>query len=735
MSNTKTTDQERNPSRWRLPIILIVIAITAALLLFIYNLYVSNQKNAIWTERITTMRDRSEKVATIVSTTEEAVWPLVNMEAEIINSGQFQTTDELRAELVKIVRTSVYKYSCALAIDEDGKYLASDGGSAALGNVDFLLDVLDYGSGTALINLPHMGNQKEYIAFIVPAEGIIQANHMNIMFAALCIDADEFGQKLNVTGNQTGSDTIIVRFDGRRVFSSNTQKNNLLNGYNLFSELRKCTFTQGSADVLIDAIKNGRISVAEFKENGIEYLISTGSGTKDWSIMNITRTDTIGTSIADYMQTTTLYLSVIFIVIFLLLGGLGIMLYRQYKDRMKHEKEEMEKESLRQIAEKEKAASAAKTEFLSNMSHDIRTPINGIMGMTTIAKRHLGDSNPAVKECLDKIDGASNHLLSLINDVLDMSRIERGKTQIAHEPMDIVALAENCGSIIQGQMQGRDLDFVCDTSGVINRFVIGDELHIRQILINILGNAVKFTPDGGYIRFMLAETSEDDFNLYTFTIADNGIGMKPDFVKNIFEPFSQEDGGARTKYKGTGLGMAITKQFVDLMGGSIEVESVYNKGSTFTVTVPLMADDTHVEEEQDEVIVDLNGLRILLVEDNELNQEIAQDILEEEGATVEVADNGQVAVDKFIGNPPDTYDLILMDVMMPVMDGLEATRQIRASAREDGRTIPILAMTANAFEEDKRKVLEAGMNAHLSKPIQLDQLFREISNHVKRKGD
>lgn len=674
------------------------------------------------------MRDRSEKVATIVSATEDAVWPIVNMEAEMIRSGQIQTVEELTSELNKMVNATIYENAFALAIDEDGKYLASDGGTALLDDVGFLLDALEYGSGTALKSLSHTDGQKDYIIFAKPAQGSIPENQTDILFVAFCIDADEFGRMLNVTGNRNDSDTVIVRQDGRRVFSSNANNAFTLEGFNLFSELKKCTFLHGSADALIAAAQAGEISVAEYTENDMAFIISTGSGSKDWAILNIVLTDSVGTAISDYMDTTTVYLAAIFIVIFCLIFVVGWLFLRRNR-------EAVEKESLRQIAEKEKAASLAKTEFLSNMSHDIRTPINGIMGMTTIAKRHLGSSNPAVMECLNKIDGASSHLLSLINDVLDMSRIERGKTQIAHEPLDVVSLAENCGSIIQGQMQGRDLNFVCDTSGVTNRFVIGDELHTRQILINILGNAVKFTPDGGTIRFILSESPGDEYSLYTFTISDNGIGMKPEFVKKIFEPFSQEEGGARTNYKGTGLGMAITKQFVDLMGGEIEVESVYNNGSTFTVTLPLVTDSAHVEQEQHEVLTDLKGIRILLVEDNELNQEIAQDILEEEGTIVEIADNGQLAVEKFNENPPDTYDVILMDVMMPVMDGLEATRQIRASAREDGRTIPILAMTANAFEEDRRKVLAAGMNAHLSKPIQIDQLFKEISNHVTKKGD
>lgn len=367
-------------------------------------------------------------------------------------------------------------------------------------------------------------------------------------------------------------------------------------------------------------------------------------------------------------------------------------------------------------------ANSAKTVFLSNMSHDIRTPINGIMGMLAICKQE--EMSAKAHDCLGKIEGASRHLLSLINDILDMSRIESGKTKIAHEPINIMTVVDNCYSIISGQLLCRRLDFKVSYTEVKHASVFGDDLHLRQVFINILGNAIKFTPDGKSIAFDIREVRTDaDTVEIEFKIADTGIGMSPEFQKHLFEAFSQEEGGNRTNYKGTGLGMAITKNLVEMMGGSIAVESVQGKGSTFTVRLPFDINHAPVSAAKKESATpEIKGVRILLVEDNELNMEIAHTLLEEDGAVITEAANGKEAVAVFSDSKPGDFDIILMDVMMPEMNGLEATRAIRALKRPDAKSIPIIAMTANAFDEDKRATLEAGMNAHIAKPIHFPTL-------------
>ena len=395
-------------------------------------------------------------------------------------------------------------------------------------------------------------------------------------------------------------------------------------------------------------------------------------------------------------------------------------------------------------AETEKAlrkaeeASVAKTEFLSNMSHDIRTPINGIMGMLDIAEDNF-DNKARVRDCMTKMRGAASHLLSLINDVLDMTKIESGNMQMLDTSFDLRALLDSCCSIVEGQIVDRHMTFTKQIGPFWHPYLIGSELHIRQVLINILSNAVKYTPDGGEINFRAKETLfEEGLVHLRMEIKDNGIGMSEEFLQHIFEPFTQEQRSSRTHYKGTGLGMAITKKLVDQMHGSLDVESEPGKGSTFIVRLSLPVDPTpHPVAEQQpakqEDAPTLTGLHLLLAEDNELNSEIAVTLLEAEGAEVTAVTNGREAVDAIQHAAPHTYDAVLMDVMMPEMNGLEATRCIRAfeGVGPDEGT-PIIAMTANVFADDVRACLESGMNSHVGKPLDMRILMREILKFTHR---
>ncbi len=405
-------------------------------------------------------------------------------------------------------------------------------------------------------------------------------------------------------------------------------------------------------------------------------------------------------------------------------------------------REEQKKQKiLKEALEQAELANHAKSDFLSRMSHDIRTPINGIMGMTGIAIKHIDDID-RVKSCLNKIDLSSQHLLALINDVLDMSRIEAGKTTINHDEFNLVSLLDSCASIIQGQLINRKVELLCEYEDIQYSALIGDALHMRQIFINILGNSVKFTEDGGKIILKAEEIAVLGNKVHVrFTLADTGRGMSEDFLPHLFEAFSQEDkqNVARTTYKGTGLGMAITKQLVERLQGTISVESHLNEGTTFIIDLPLEinnCDSQQCESSNDtaDEAFTLTGRKILLVEDNEINAEIAKTILEEEGAVVEHAGNGKIALDMFKNNLPYTYDLILMDIMMPEMDGLTATRAIRATDKEDSKVIQIIAMTANAFEEDKQKALNAGMNGHIAKPLRVPDLLSTLAKVFKKMG-
>ena len=408
---------------------------------------------------------------------------------------------------------------------------------------------------------------------------------------------------------------------------------------------------------------------------------------------------------------------------------------RQASEDLMAAMEAVRDEAVRAREEAEQA-SRAKSEFLSNMSHDIRTPINGIMGMTGIALNHMEDPG-RVKDCLQKIDGSSRHLLSLVNDVLDMSRIEAGKVTANREPFDLRTLIDNCASIIHGQLVNRDVRLITDCDGVKHRRLIGDELHLRQIFINILGNSVKFTHDGDSITIRASELSADGHTaMYRFELEDTGIGMSKEFLPKLFESFSQEAGGSRTTYKGTGLGMAITKQLIELLDGKVEVWSELNVGTRFTIDMPFeistQAEVDHTDHSGR--TVDLSGMTVLVAEDNEINMEIATMILEEAGVAVIQASNGRLAAEAFKASDVGEIDAILMDVMMPEMTGIEATVAIRAMDRPDAATVPIIAATANAYQEDIDRVLKAGMNRHLSKPLEIDKLLAALSE-IKIQGN
>ena len=361
--------------------------------------------------------------------------------------------------------------------------------------------------------------------------------------------------------------------------------------------------------------------------------------------------------------------------------------------------------------------------------------MNAIIGFTNIAMKH--SPPPEIKNCLDKISDSSEHLLALINDVLDISRIESGKIQYVPTPVDIAEVSASVLTIMYGYLSNRNITFQTELAEPQIRYVMTDAVRVREVLVNILGNAVKFTNDGGTVTYAVSYHPGIDERCINvrYRITDTGIGMSEEFVEHIFDEFSQEDHGARTQYKGTGLGMAITKKYVDLMGGTISVESRKGVGSTFIVELPMeITDECEVKKKDYDVgKVDLTGLKVLLAEDNELNAEIAIVQLEELGMQITRASDGDEVVNIFADNPPGTFDIILMDVMMPNKNGYEATNVIRnLQNRPDGEVIPIIAMTANAFAEDVQSSLDAGMNGHLSKPIVMDEVIKTIARNMDR---
>lgn len=396
-----------------------------------------------------------------------------------------------------------------------------------------------------------------------------------------------------------------------------------------------------------------------------------------------------------------------------------------------HEREEQEHARLQAAFDEMRTANRTKTEFLSRMSHDIRTPLNGIMGLLKIDEDHF-DDRELVLENHRKMRVSADHLLSLINDVLEMSKIEEGNLVLSREYIDLGELTRDIVTIIINRAveAGIELDYEKEKQKIPYPYIYGSPLHIRQIFLNIYGNCIKYNHKGGRITTLVEDMGEKDgICTYRWTISDTGIGIGEEFIDHIFDPFAQESTDARGVYPGSGLGMTIVKGLLDKMNGTIEVSSEVGKGSTFVITIPFEIAPLPEELPKDDMKIEysIDGMRLLLAEDNELNAEIANMLLTDAGAKVTVVTDGKQAVEKFENSPAGTFDAVIMDIMMPVMDGLDATRNIRALERKDAKNIPIIAMTANAFKEDGKKCMAAGMNEHMTKPLEIEKVIETIA--------
>ena len=426
-------------------------------------------------------------------------------------------------------------------------------------------------------------------------------------------------------------------------------------------------------------------------------------------------------------------------VVFLYLLIFGIFCFWGYRADLAHRKHEQEKDEkykaeLLRAAKKAEAANEAKTEFLQRMSHDIRTPINGICGMIDVADHYAEDMKKQT-ECRAKIKEASHLLLELINEVLDMSKLESDEVILEEIPFNLNSISEEILGVIEQMAAEQNIRILWEEKEVTHWNLIGSPVHVKRTLMNILSNAVKYNKENGYIYISCREIPSKQTAMTTleFVCRDTGIGMTEAFQKRIFEPFAQEHAGSRTKFAGTGLGMPITKKLVEKMGGTISFESKEGTGTTFVIRIPFRIDTDRKDrtEAEEKTETSIQGLHVLLTEDNELNMEIAEFVLQNEGAVVTKAWNGQKAVDIFRKNRPGEFDVILMDIMMPVMNGYEAAKMIRSLDREDAKVIPIIAMTANAFIEDRMRAKEAGMDEHIAKPVDRKLLVKVINELVK----
>lgn len=597
----------------------------------------------------------------------------------------------------------------------------------------------------AAINLIEI-NGSEMMVFGIPIES--SCNTGTVKISAICGFArpTSVNNLLSVKFFDGNGVTALYRDDGFSLATSdNASKPKNEDNFNFFSYLESQKSEEEFKQIEKDYLTgNSGLTSIVFSDNDYYVYYSkihfspTGYNVSDvWHLVIYVSEAVVFSNVNSIIKavlTTLIAVFVFIIVVSIMLVGMFIV-KRDNDIIMK--KQLAANKLLENAADSAVEASHAKTVFLSNMSHDIRTPINGIICMTEIAKKHTDDEEK-VRDCLSKIEGASSHLLSLVNDVLDMRRIESGKAEIISEPMNVTTAADECCSIVYGQLAERNVGFEFVKTNIVHPDVLGDKLHLKQILINILGNAVKFTPDGGKITFTVEELSfENDEAVYSFTVKDTGCGMSEEFLNVVFQPFSQENNTERTHYNGTGLGLSISDQLARLMGGNIAVSSKLNEGSEFVVKLPFKINVEKVpesaEKPADGEIKSFKGVKVLLVEDNELNSELEKVLLSEKGMVVETAENGLKALEAFMASSEYYYDCILMDVMMPEMDGITATLRIRSSDRKDAKTIPIIAITANAFEFDIRRTTDAGMNAHISKPFYVEEVLKVLGRLLVKK--
>ena len=664
-------------------------------------------------------------------------WNLVAGLNNAVQGSHFQSIQELCsaiAHLEKLFCTDMYG-SQVMLLDEQGTaYLRN-------GPVGIWLDVSHLTDGKNQHTFVSETDNIDgcFLVFSQELDSPITMGEKNVRFTHVVLlkDIQTVKQYYTTTTYGGKAATYIIKENGTLAYFD-ADEDDVIGVRNIYKALREAEYVQGrNFDMIRQQLDRDGIVATHILLNQTEYYYClTALEHYDMTLMLLIPADCVAVSTMNMMNATvrtqTIFMSIV--VILMLLAVISFVNVRRTSQRVKLEQEtNRELNRLRMAAE---SANAAKSTFLNNMSHDIRTPMNAIIGFTNIALKQ--SPKPEIKACLDKIRDSSEHLLTLINDVLDISRIESGKIQFSPVPVDITEVADTVVNVTCGFLSDRNITFQCNLQEPETRYVLADALRIREVLVNILGNAVKFTKDGGTITFDAdyRPGADEQHIVACYRVADTGVGMSEEFVEHIFDEFSQEESSARTQYKGTGLGMAITKRYVDLMGGTITVESKKGEGSTFTVELPLEVTEENRIHKQDSRsgIQDLAGVKVLMAEDNDLNAEIAVIQLEELGIQVTRVADGQEAVNLFAQNPAGTFDIILMDIMMPVMDGYEATAAIRGlSNRPDALLIPIIAMTANAFAEDVQASLDAGMDGHLSKPIVIDEVVKAISGNISRK--
>lgn len=737
--------KKKRQSYWAL--IIIVGILMAAGVVFSAVRFYGNVQYELYRERCYHLKETMSTVAEKVDIVLGQQWKTIYSAESMLADESIESESDVTAALDYIISIMPMEDSSLIIVDSKGNYYqsGSDKGKQIWKDTDLLLSGKEQQVALETDTVNGVASQ-EYMVFLQKLETPVSCGDSGVTLTHIGIrqELSAFREVFLSSAYDNENRTVILDTDGTRIYYDTDDSDSVFNTYNVLKTIQQSDFLfDETAESMMDNYKSGVAGAAEIVYEGERYFIGYTPLEDGWMYLSIVPEDYVSANTVGFTQSLLVafaaFAGVILVLLVFLMISIFFFIHRTRQVALEKETNEqlqIANDAARRAEEEAQRANRAKSEFLSNMSHDIRTPINGIIGMLDIADMHQ-DEPDRLRECLAKIRGVTSHLLLLINDVLDMSKAESGKIELLREPFDLRQMMRECIDIVNGQLQNREVELEYSYGDITHSYLYGSPLHLRQILLNILGNAVKYTLDGGSISVKVSELSvQDNKAEICFVVADTGIGMSEEFLEHIFEPFTQADNAGRSEYRGTGLGMAITKKLVDMMDGTIKVESRLNEGSIFTLTLPLEIDEEPPVQEtelpEQSADMDITGLQILLVEDNELNREIAGVLLEERGAVITEAENGKIAVDLFTENMPGHFDVILMDVMMPVMNGLEAARTIRELDREDAQTIPIIAMTANAFAEDIAATKAAGMDQHLSKPLNTEMMLKILSSYRKK---
>ena len=644
--------------------------------------------------------------------------------------------------------------STLIFLQENGKAITTDGTKL---RVDMpskcLLDLRNGYNIGKLVSLDYNQKKKDGYLVAIPCQEYTINGETYTAIGTL-YDHSKLDSMLSVKSYNGNAYLFMLDNDGNITYTNQIEDKFFRNYFLLKHLKRDQAITEEEADSLQKKLDGREQGVELLGSDKPYYLGYCPIENNNTMLICIVEKSVVDNVLKDYQKTIVFETILMAGFILLLFAGLFYSISRRSLAEQKAEYEkrnnEIQTQAMKEMEESNKKlkkakdittealqtaenANKAKTDFLSNMSHDIRTPMNAIIGMTSLIRYDAGNKDKVI-EYADKIDISSQHLLGIINDVLDMSKIEAGKTVFKYNDFSILNFIQEINTLFQSQIDEKKQTLTIIKENIRHEWVNGDQVHLMQIFSNLLSNAVKYTQEGGKIQFLVeeCETKSSVYAKYRFLVSDNGMGMSADFKEKIFDPFTRAESSMTNKIQGTGLGMAITRNLVEAMGGTIDLESELGQGSCFEVLIDMriaeertiaLAAQEEIEEQDDNI---LQGMRFLCAEDNELNAEILMELLKIEGAECIICENGERVLETFEQSAPGDYDMILMDVQMPVMNGYEATKAIRRSSHELAMTIPIIAMTANAFSEDIQHSLAAGMNAHVSKPVEMKVLEKTI---------